>query len=230
MESATRMAFSFLLDWRPIYTSASTAAATSASGPVAASISVADVAAALAHLISLKGIGPATASLILSVAAPDEVPFFSDEVFRWVMWGEKYATTGAAGKVGTVKTTAAAAVVPAGPRGWKRPIGYNAKEYGEVVERVGEVVRRLGVRAVECERVAWVLGREGVDVGEEEGEGGEVEAGKLEEKGEENVVGSAKGESKDEVPLKKSTKRKADDGKPPVEGVRRSSRRKTELR
>jgi hypothetical protein len=106
---------------------------------------------ALTHLTKLRGIGPATASLLLSVYEPALVPFFSDEVFRWCMWGDPPGT-------GSGKN--------AGATGWKRPIKYNVKEYVEVVERIAQVVERLGVSAVECEKVAWVLGNEGVGLDE----------------------------------------------------------------
>lgn len=43
-----------------------------------------DVAAAVKTLTGLKGIGPATASLLLSVYAPESVPFFSDVSFACV--------------------------------------------------------------------------------------------------------------------------------------------------
>ena len=36
----------------------------------------------------LRGVGPATASLVLSVAFPMDVPFFGDEVFEWLCGGE----------------------------------------------------------------------------------------------------------------------------------------------
>jgi hypothetical protein len=35
----------------------------------------------------LKGIGPATGSLILAVHDPDNVTFFSDEAYRWLVKG-----------------------------------------------------------------------------------------------------------------------------------------------
>ena len=40
---------------------------------------------ALKTLTTLRGIGPATASLLLSVYDPDNAPFFSDELFRLVL-------------------------------------------------------------------------------------------------------------------------------------------------
>ena len=45
---------------------------------------VADVMKSLKVLCRLKGVGPATASLILSVAYPSIVPFFADELFAWI--------------------------------------------------------------------------------------------------------------------------------------------------
>ncbi|KAF2809616.1 uncharacterized protein BDZ99DRAFT_387974 [Mytilinidion resinicola] len=134
----------------------------------------ASIAAALPLLTPLSGIGPATASLLLSVAAPDSAPFFSDEVFRWVMWEE--------------------AEVKGKGMGWERKIGYTVKEYRAVVEGVGRVMERLGVGAGEVERVAWVLGREGGDlgVGKGGGVGAEVE-GKDEGEGEREKLKNGKG-------------------------------------
>ncbi|KAF2872449.1 hypothetical protein BDV95DRAFT_593824 [Massariosphaeria phaeospora] len=190
-----------------------------------ASLSAAEPLPALKVLTRLKGIGPATASLLLSVCAPDEVPFFSDELFRWVGWEDG--------------------------GGWKRGIKYNVKEYGQVVEGVRELRSRLGegVRAVDVERVGWVLGREGVDVGgDREGEGEEED---IDEEAE-NSDGKNRGDQdketasaktdpvteaeapiredkKQQVPksVTKGTKRKTKEISPPAEGLRRSTRRKT---
>ncbi|KAH7125351.1 hypothetical protein B0J11DRAFT_486846 [Dendryphion nanum] len=154
--------------------------------------------ASLKILTQLKGIGPATASLLLSVYAPDTCPFFSDEVFRWLMWED-------GGKEG----------------GWKRGIKYSVKEYRELVERMGVVRERLGVGAVEMERVAWVLGREGVD-GKKVGFSKVAEVKKGDKAGQKSKVEKKTSE------VKKGVKRKKDeDVKVPVEGVRRSSRKKT---
>lgn len=43
------------------------------------------VLTAVKKLCVLKGVGPATASLILSVAFPQSVPFFSDELYTWAV-------------------------------------------------------------------------------------------------------------------------------------------------
>ncbi|KAI8934440.1 hypothetical protein NX059_009172 [Plenodomus lindquistii] len=179
-----------------------------------------DVQPALKILTQLKGIGPATASLLLSVLSPADVPFFSDELFRWCVWDEP------------------------GGGGWKRGIKYTAKEYGMLVERVAELRGRLGegVQAVEVERVAWVLGREGVDVdgGEGDGEEGSAEVEEAEKGGvvveEEKKVPVTKGavkrkaESEDTVkaPVKKASKKttKTEGVSPPAVGTRRSTRTK----
>lgn len=43
---------------------------------------------ALTEVCTLKGVGPATGSLVLSVYVPRIVPFFGDELFNWVV-GDK---------------------------------------------------------------------------------------------------------------------------------------------
>lgn len=67
----------------------------------------------------LKGIGPATASLILAVYDPENIPFFSDELFRWLHYED-------------AKT-----------KGWDRVIKYTMKEYKDLIEKVAEVRERL---------------------------------------------------------------------------------------
>ncbi|RCI11560.1 hypothetical protein L249_7565 [Ophiocordyceps polyrhachis-furcata BCC 54312] len=88
---------------------------------------------ALTKLTSLKGIGPATASLLLSVHDPSRYIFFSDEAFRWLCRG---------GDAGA-------------------PIRYTVAEYRALDEAAASVARRLGVEAVELEKVAYVLMRRG---------------------------------------------------------------------
>ncbi|KAF2737299.1 hypothetical protein EJ04DRAFT_510404 [Polyplosphaeria fusca] len=156
--------------------------------------SQASVSASVKSISALRGIGPATASLLLSVYAPHEIPFFSDELFRWCTWEDD-------GK----------------PAGWKRTIKYSLKEYHEVFKRVGELRQRLGVAAVDAERVAWVLGKEAIDIAADtaedvgEGQGEETEAE----------------QKKEDRKTEKGVKRKIEE-KPLVEGTRRSSRRKME--
>ena len=90
----------------------------------------ADVSGALNILTELKGIGPATASLLLAVHDPKRVVFFADEAFYWLCGN-----------------------------GSKVPIKYNQKEYTELNKRTQALAKRLGVKAVDIERVAFVLMR-----------------------------------------------------------------------
>ncbi|GAB7355017.1 hypothetical protein MBLNU459_g5621t2 [Dothideomycetes sp. NU459] len=90
----------------------------------------------------LRGVGPATASLLLNVYDGARVPFFSDELFRWVMYEEGRG------------------------KGWDRPIKYTAGEYRQLFSAVESVRGRLNgqqegreVTALEVEMVAYVLGR-----------------------------------------------------------------------
>jgi hypothetical protein len=91
-----------------------------------------NASAALTNISKLRGIGPATASLLLSVHDPDHVIFFSDEAFWWLSCGGK-----------------------------KAPIKYNAKEYEELNKSAQEVVKRLNVSATEVEKVAYVVMKDG---------------------------------------------------------------------
>lgn len=101
-----------------------------------------DAMKSLKILTALRGIGPATASLLLSVYQPDEVPFFSDELFRWTHWD-------APGKK---------------EYNWDRSIKYNVTEYKELLASVEALRKKLGVRAVDAEKVAYVLGKERVEL------------------------------------------------------------------
>ncbi|KAK5171247.1 uncharacterized protein LTR77_004391 [Saxophila tyrrhenica] len=99
------------------------------------------VKAALGWLTKLRGIGPATASLILSAGDPEDAPFFSDELFRWCMCEDAAETRK------------------------RRDIKYNVKEYLELFDRVQVLRHRFRtdfdrkVTAVEVEKVAYVLMR-----------------------------------------------------------------------
>ncbi|KAI1127467.1 hypothetical protein F5Y10DRAFT_194177 [Nemania abortiva] len=79
-------------------------------------------------IAKLKGIGPATASLLLSVHDPERVIFFSDEAFWWLCRG-----------------------------GQKSPIKYNAKEYQQLSIAAEKVTKRLQVGATDIEKVAYVI-------------------------------------------------------------------------
>ncbi|KAH7156254.1 hypothetical protein EDB81DRAFT_382208 [Dactylonectria macrodidyma] len=88
----------------------------------------ADAQAALDTLTKLRGIGPATASLLLTVHDPNDVIFFSDEAFYWLCCNGK-----------------------------KSPIKYNAKEYRALRDSAQDLSKRLGVSATDVEKVAYVL-------------------------------------------------------------------------
>ncbi|KAK0256740.1 hypothetical protein LTR29_001495 [Friedmanniomyces endolithicus] len=109
----------------------------------------ADVGKAISTLSTLRGVGPATASLLLSVKDEARVPFFSDELYRWALWSNE-----AGG-------------------GWKREIKYSEKSYMELFPRVQELRERLKrengetVSALQVESVAYVLARRSPSGGKE---------------------------------------------------------------
>ncbi|KAI0473781.1 hypothetical protein GGR56DRAFT_550022 [Xylariaceae sp. FL0804] len=82
-------------------------------------------------LCMLKGVGPATASLLLSVHDPDYSIFFSDEVFWWLCCG-----------------------------GNKSPIKYDTREYLKLRPVSWELSERLNVSKIDIEKVAYVVMRE----------------------------------------------------------------------
>lgn len=88
----------------------------------------ANVEATLGILTKLRGIGPATASLLLAVHDASRVIFFADEAFWWLCC-----------------------------EGKQSPIKYNAKEYRELCSKVDALRSRLGVGASDVEKVAYVL-------------------------------------------------------------------------
>ena len=112
--------------------------------------SQADVRRALDTVAKLKGVGPATASLLLSCFRPDCVPFFSDELYRWLCFGDAPTK---------------------GTSGWRRTIGYTFKEYYVLIERARDLVERLKEESeggdldmLKLEKVAYVLGKEKADM------------------------------------------------------------------
>lgn len=165
------------------------------------------VAAALKELTKLRGIGPATASLLLSVHDPDRVIFFSDEAFYWLCGG-------GGGRVGSIK--------------------YSNKEYDALRKRAGELVKRLGVSATNVEKVAYVLFKR--DGARDAGADGKSEAAskvakttkaaKLAEEPAKESKSRAKSAKdtksvKEAPPKRKSTAAKEDE---PAPGTRRSKR------
>lgn len=87
-----------------------------------------DIGATLDVLTRLRGIGPATASLLLAVHDASRVIFFADEAFWWLCCDGKQS-----------------------------PIKYNAKEYRTLCSEVDKLRNRLGVGASDVEKVAYVL-------------------------------------------------------------------------
>lgn len=102
----------------------------------------ADYSKAVTALSKLKGIGPATASLLLSCYDPVKVPFFADELYRYLHWEE------------------------AKNKGWDRKIKYTMKEYKDLFDSLQILRERLEkesgekVTAIEIEKMAYVLGKQ----------------------------------------------------------------------
>ncbi|CAE6352088.1 unnamed protein product [Rhizoctonia solani] len=84
---------------------------------------------------ALKGVGPATGSLLLSVY-DDRIPFMSDEAYIWIMYADQ----------GTKK----------------KDIKYTEKGYLDYAVRMWEVSEKAGITPAELEKAGWVLGREWV--------------------------------------------------------------------
>lgn len=103
----------------------------------------------LQELTSIKGVGPATAALLLSTLDPRNIPFFGDELFRYLHWDVAPRKAGDG-------------------RGWKRKINYTVLEWLSLVEQMRKFRERFegedGVSAIDVEKVAYVLGKEDVDL------------------------------------------------------------------
>jgi hypothetical protein len=85
----------------------------------------------------LKGVGPATASLLLARHDPLEIVFFSDELFSWLV-----------------------------NNGQKVSPKYNVKEFTELYDSAKVVMNRIKCTPIELEKVAFVLIREAKPVRE----------------------------------------------------------------
>jgi hypothetical protein len=124
-------------------------------------------------LCLLRGIGPATASLLLSVHDPDSVLFFSDEAFWWLCCD--------------------------GRRGER--IKYTPKEYQVLLSEASKVTGRLGVGATEVEKVAYVLMKRGVvpvpDGGGDEGSSSKSEMARKASAVKEEVESKSKSPTKE---------------------------------
>ncbi|KAJ0297296.1 hypothetical protein COL5a_009328 [Colletotrichum fioriniae] len=90
--------------------------------------STSDLSAALGILTKLKGIGPATASLLLAVHFSEKVMFFSDEGYYWLC-----------------------------NKNQKMSLKYNTKEYESLNIQVEKLTKRLEVSALDVEKVAYVI-------------------------------------------------------------------------
>ena len=82
---------------------------------------------ALKDACNLKGVGPATGSLVLSISAPNVIPFFEDELFKWL--------------------------VPE----HKTKLKYDKKEYGLMLRPALELMRSQSITAQEVEKIAYVV-------------------------------------------------------------------------
>ena len=110
------------------------------------------VNAAMTALTALSGVGPATASLILSAYDPDNIPFYSDELTQW-----SSAVPPSAAKTDASHETPDPC--------WKTKLKYNVKEYSVMYENIRKYrLRQLATQApVACtslEKTAWVLRRQ----------------------------------------------------------------------
>ncbi|KAL9023180.1 MAG: hypothetical protein Q9180_008346 [Flavoplaca navasiana] len=112
-------------------------------------------AKAISTLSKLKGIGPATASLLLSCYDPISIPFFSDELFRWLHWRTNVS--------GNSKKRKSKGMEDDGNA--NRKIGYTAKEYASMFEKTTSLRERLSkeagepVTAVEIEKAAYKISK-----------------------------------------------------------------------
>ncbi|PYH46150.1 uncharacterized protein BP01DRAFT_294202 [Aspergillus saccharolyticus JOP 1030-1] len=148
----------------------------------------------------LRGVGPATGSLVLSVLA--DVPFYSDDVFLWLCLGV-YPGYG--------PEPARKAFKPG--KSGELDVKYNAMEYRELWDAVRRLRERLGrVACEEVEKVAFVIRFGGED---------EV-VGKLKDEGKGNADQVVQGKRKRQG---KEEEEEEEEGNEEV-GVRRSSRRR----
>ncbi|KAG6115893.1 hypothetical protein E4U13_002385 [Claviceps humidiphila] len=166
---------------------------------------------ALDILTKLRGIGTATASLLLSVHDPLRVIFFSDEAYWWLCCGGRKDVT----------------------------IRYNAKEYQLLCEKAAALARRLGgeTQMVDVEKAAYVAMRapgQAAETGEDH-RMEKIKKMKKKTKGEECTTDAKTGDAEkppktEALPdeSKDSAKRKAAQEKQVDEatGLRRSKRRK----
>lgn len=85
------------------------------------------VTAALTEVCKLKGVGPATGTLVLSIFKPDIVPFFQDETYYWITSEHD------------------------------KKLKYDKKEYAVILEEVLKIVLQQDIDARQLEMTAYVL-------------------------------------------------------------------------
>lgn len=101
----------------------------------------ASITAALELVCKLTGIGPATGTLILNICDPVHIPFFQDEMYMWFF-----------------------------PEAKGDKLRYNQKEYLQLLQAAVPELKRLGVHAIDLEKVSYVFGHlELLEDGEREG-------------------------------------------------------------
>lgn len=159
----------------------------------------------LVQLTKLHGVGPATASLVLSIFDPQTVPFFEDELYIWLtrsngplnapVQSENIITSK---KQVTEKSNSRTKVKTASTK-----LKYDVKEYEVLLDEAWDVMRRTGLKAWELEKVAYVLehldvlGDGGEDVPTVEGTISGVEQSKVSEGGDD--FGKQQVETQEEV-------------------------------
>ncbi|KAL8850941.1 MAG: hypothetical protein Q9221_004141 [Calogaya cf. arnoldii] len=118
---------------------------------------------AISTLSKLKGIGPATASLLLSCYDPVTIPFFSDELFRWLHWQTDVE--------GNTKKRKSKGIEDNG--NGNRKINYTAKEYASIFEKTTVLRKRLSeesgetITAVDIEKAAYKISKSAQEAEEE---------------------------------------------------------------
>lgn len=101
-----------------------------------------DVRRSVRLLSKLKGVGPATASLILSCYDLDNVPFFSDELYRWLHLDEEEGSS------------------------WDLKIKYTPNEYESLYNKAHSIMKDFEfekgqkITAFDLEKAAYVLGKQ----------------------------------------------------------------------
>ena len=98
-------------------------------------------------LLTLTGVGPATASLLLSAARPSDIPFFSDEIYALLVHGDSHDD-------GADKDDDSDEVTPTTLP--KLKLKYDVKEYAALLSAFDKLRLDLDkLSAVTLEKAAW---------------------------------------------------------------------------